>query len=125
MLPVISALGHMYAKLSSVGQLFTIFKKNWAHLGQLGELLRQFVAFLGQFVSLEGKLEAIFGQFWGKLCHYWGNCDTFGAILDLLGQFGALLGQFVAVLEGFNILIYTGIYAFVSKGFNDFLNRLQ
>ena len=56
-----------------------------------------------------------------NLCHYWGNCDTFGAILDLLGQFGALLGQFVAVLEGFNILIYTGIFAFVYKGFNDFV----
>ena len=56
------------------------------------------------------------------------NCVTigavvtlFGQILDLLGQFGALLGQFVAVLEGFNILIYTGIYAFVYKGFNDFV----
>ena len=55
------------------------------------------------------------------MCHYWGNCDTFGAILDLLGQCGALLGQFVAVLEDFIILIYRGIYAFVYKGFNDFV----
>ena len=69
-------------------------------------------------------LRKIKGNIWtilGKLCHYWDNCDTFGAILDLLGQFGALFGQFVAVLEGFNILIYTGIYAFVYKGFNDFV----
>ena len=53
--------------------------------------------------------------------YYWGNCDTFGAILDLLEQFGALLGPFMAVLEGFNILIYTGIYDFVYKGLNDFV----
>ena len=65
-------------------------------------------------------MEAIFGQFSGKLCHYWGNCDTFEAILDFLGQIVALLGQFVAILEGFNILIYVGIYASVYKGFNDF-----
>ena len=41
--------------------------------------------------------------------------------MDFLGQIVALLGQFVAILEGFNILIYVGIYASVYKGFNDFV----
>ena len=44
--------GRRYAKFSSVGQLFTIFIIFLAHLGQLGDLLGQFVAVLGQFVAL-------------------------------------------------------------------------
>ena len=55
------------------------------------------------------------------------NCVTIGEIVTLLGQswiFQGNLGHcwaIVAVLEGFNILICTGIYAFGYKGFNDFV----
>ena len=90
---------------------------------QLGNCL-QFSTFFGHIWDNWGNYWGNLWHFWaicGKLCHYWSNCDTIWAILDLFGQFGVLLGQFVAILKGFNILIYTGIYAFVYKGFNDFV----
>ena len=90
---------------------------------QLGNFL-QFSTFFGHIWDNWGNYWGNLWHFWaicGKLCHYWSNCDTIWAILDLLGQFGVLLGQFVAILKGFNILIYTGKYAFVCKGFNDFI----
>ena len=98
-----------------------------------------------QFSPLFGHIWDNWGNYRGNLRHFWGNlwhskenyrqyldnfepnCVTIGAIVTLLGQswiFQGNLGHcwaIVAVLEGFNILICTGIYAFGYKGFNDFV----
>ena len=100
-----------YLQLGICLQFSTLFRHIWDNWGNYRGNLRHFWGILWHFKE----------NYRQYLDNFEANCVTIGAIVTLFGAILDLSGQFEAVLEGFNILIYTGIYAFVYKGFNDFV----